>query len=173
MKLHPVRRSSNELHVVYGYGPLVGRVVIPCDQSQGKDRSAGLSLGVGRRRTWESLPPRFRPLPGRTNIVITSYPAWSATGAIRAHSLQSALSAAEGAPGSEEVWIIGGGTIFREAMSLADTASITRIHSDVEGGTYAPSLGPEWQLTPASPVEGWTVAGNGTLYRIETWRARR
>lgn len=145
---------------------------LPEDFVHFRATTAGHPVIMGRR-TWESLPPRFRPLPDRTNVAITSNPDWSAPGAIRSGSLEKALEVSSGKPGSEQVWIIGGGTVYREAMSLADTASITRIHSNVEGDTYAPSLGPEWQLTPASPAEGWSVAANGTLYRIETWRARR
>ncbi|MFJ5696160.1 dihydrofolate reductase [Arthrobacter sp. NPDC093125] len=53
------------------------------------------------------------------------------------------MEASSGNPGSDQVWIIGGGTVYREAMPLADTASVTRIHSDMEGDTYAPSLGPD------------------------------
>lgn len=121
------------------------------------------------RRTWESLPARFRPLPGRTNVVITSDPGWEAPGAIRTCSLQNALAATSGKPGSEQVWIIGGGTVYCEATALADMAVITRINTDTEGDTYAPELGPEWALASSSPQEGWHTAANGTLYRLETW----
>lgn len=123
------------------------------------------------RRTWESLPAKSRPLPDRTNVVITSESGWSAPGAVRAHSLHSALAATSGKAGSEQVWIIGGGTVYREALDLADTAVITRIDTDIPGDTYAPVLGPEWKLVSSTPDEGWATAANGTRYRIETWQA--
>lgn len=124
------------------------------------------------RRTWESLPERFRPLPGRTNIVITSDPDWSAPGAHRSSSLTNALAVA-GA--GERAWIIGGGLVYREALSLgvASTAAITRIDTAPEGDTCAPELGPEWGLVSSIPAEGWHTAANGTRYRIETWTSRR
>lgn len=123
------------------------------------------------RRTWDSLPERFRPLPGRSNIVVTRDPSWAAAGAIRAGSLHYAVVAALGQPASGPIWIIGGGTLYRSALTaqIADTAVITRIDSAVEGDTFAPELGPEWFLGARQPAEGWAVAKNGTRYRIETW----
>jgi dihydrofolate reductase len=125
------------------------------------------------RRTWESLPSKFRPLPNRTNIVITSDSDWAAPGAIRAGTIFSALAATALQPGSGQVWFIGGGTIYREVLSvdLADTVLLTRIDADVAGDTYAPELGPEWKLVSCAPEEGWSTAANGTRYRIETWQA--
>lgn len=127
------------------------------------------------RRTWESLPERFRPLPGRTNIVITSGLAWQADGAQKASSISDALATAAGLPGSGQVWIIGGGMVYREALlhGAASTAAITVIDTEVEGDTYAPELGPDWELTGSAPAEGWNIAANGTRYRIEAWTSRR
>jgi dihydrofolate reductase len=125
------------------------------------------------RKTWDSLPEKSRPLQGRTNIVITSDPDWAEPGALRAGNIFSALAATALQPAAEQVWFIGGGTIYREVLSvdLADTIMITRIDADVEGDTYAPDLGPEWQLVSSHPEEGWKTATNGTRYRIETWQA--
>lgn len=125
------------------------------------------------RRTWESLPEKSRPLPDRTNIVITSDADWAAPGAIRAADIFSALAATALHPGAEQVWFIGGGTIYREVLSvdLADTVLITRIDADVDGDTHAPELGPEWKLASSAPEQGWATAANGTHYRIETWQA--
>ncbi|WP_422759010.1 dihydrofolate reductase [Paenarthrobacter sp. C1] len=123
------------------------------------------------RRTWDSLPERFRPLPDRTNIVVTGDPSWSAEGAIRAGSVHYAVVAALGQPGSGPIWIIGGGTVYRNALAaqLADTAVITRIDTDVDGDTFAPELGFGWDLATSEPASGWSVAKNGTRYRIEIW----
>ena len=124
------------------------------------------------RKTWESLPEKSRPLQGRANIVITSNPDWAAPGAIRAGNIFSALAATAAQPGAGQVWFIGGGTIYRDVLSvdLADTILITRIDAAVDGDTYAPGLGPEWQLVTSAPEEGWATAANGTRYRIETWQ---
>lgn len=124
------------------------------------------------RRTWNSLPAKFRPLPGRTNVVITSDRDWVAPGAITAGSLQEAIAVTSGRPGSEQVWIIGGGTVYREALGVADTAVITRLEDSPAGDTYAPVLGPDWHLLGDEPQTDWLQAANGTRYRIETWQAR-
>lgn len=127
------------------------------------------------RHTWESLPERFRPLPGRTNIVITSDPNWSAPGARRASSITTAMATAAGLPGSGQVWIIGGGMVYRESLLLgvANTAVVTLIDSDVEGDTCAPELGPGWVLQSCDPEQDWSAAADGTRYRIETWKKER
>lgn len=74
-------------------------------------------------------------------------------------------------PGPEQVWIIGRGTVYRDAMAWADTAVITRIDTDTPRDTCTPVLGPEWKLVSSSPAEGWSTAASGTRYRIETWQA--
>jgi dihydrofolate reductase len=146
---------------------------LPEDFEHFRRTTAGHPVIMGRR-TWESLPENARPLPGRTNIVISSDPAWTEPGAVRAGNIFSALAATALQPGAERVWFIGGGTIYREVLSedLADTVMITRIDADVDGDTYAPELGSEWQLVSSSPEEGWNIAVNGSRYRIETWQAR-
>ncbi|MDQ4212436.1 dihydrofolate reductase [Microbacterium capsulatum] len=85
------------------------------------------------RRTWESLPERFRPLPGRDNVVITRQPDWSAAGARRAGTI------AEATDGLDEAWIIGGGEIFRQVIGEADRLEITELDVDVPGDAFAPS----------------------------------
>jgi len=134
--------------------------------------TAGHPVIMGRK-TWESLPDKSRPLPGRTNIVITSDQHWAALGAIRAGSIFSALALTALQPGARQIWFIGGGSIYREVLSagLADSIVITRIDAVVDGDTYAPDLGPEWKLTSSAPDEGWATAANGTPCRIETWQA--
>lgn len=121
------------------------------------------------RRTWESLPAKSRPLPGRTNIVITSDPGWAAGGALRAHSLTDALGIAYRQDGAEQIWIIGGGRVYAEAVNIADTAVITKIDSDVEGDTFAPVLDGSWVIDGASPEGDWSTAATGLRYRFETW----
>lgn len=96
------------------------------------------------RKTWDSLPPRFRPLPGRRNIVITRQIDWQAEGALRASSLPAALQLSGDVP---EVWVIGGAEIYRQAEPLAARAEVTEIAQDYEGDAYAPSLSSGWTET--------------------------
>lgn len=119
------------------------------------------------RRTWESLPPKSRPLSGRTNIVITSDPEWAAKGSLRASSLTDALGLAYRQAGAGQIWIIGGGRVYAEAVHMADTAVITRIDIEVEGDAHAPDLD-GWQREDAS---GWETSRSGASYRFETWTA--
>src|SRR5262249_2303882 len=89
-------------------------------------------------------PPRFRPLPGRRNIVITRQSDWHAEGAQRAATLEEALALCGG---EAQAWVTGGTEIFRLALPDADTAGVTEIEADYDGDTPAPELGPEWRET--------------------------
>lgn len=114
---------------------------LPEDMARFKRLTTGRPVIMGRK-TWDSLSPKFRPLPGRTNIVITRQPNWKEAGAETATSLTDALAQCAAA---EEVWIIGGAQIYAQAMSLADRIEVTEIAQDFEGDAYAPTLGPEWR----------------------------
>src|SRR5690606_12716781 len=102
----------------------------------------GSSAVVMGRKTWDSLPERFRPLPGRSNIVVTRQAEWQAAGALRAGSLEEALARA--ARHSADVWVMGGAQIYAQALPLADAIEATEIGQDFEGDAYAPQLGSEW-----------------------------
>jgi dihydrofolate reductase len=128
------------------------------------------------RKTWESFPDKYRPLPGRTNIVITRQEGWgdtpSAGGAIAVKSLDDALLESQFTPGHETVWIIGGGDIFTQSLDLADVAVVTTIDTAEEGDTFAPELGYDWTAGASLPSDGWLTAENGTRYRITVWRRK-
>jgi dihydrofolate reductase len=113
---------------------------LPEDLAHFKRTTLGAPVIMGRK-TWESLPPRFRPLPGRKNIVITRDPQWQAPGAQRAASIDEAIAACAGA---DTAWITGGADIFRLAMPRADLAVVTEIGADYDGDTFAPALGADW-----------------------------
>ena len=113
---------------------------LPEDMAHFKRTTNGHPVIMGRK-TWDSLPPKFRPLPGRTNIVVTRQPHWQSPGALRAASLREALALC---PAGSEAWVIGGAEIYREAVALADTAVVTEIDSEFEGDAHAPQLGPQW-----------------------------
>jgi len=91
------------------------------------------------RRTWDSLPARYRPLPGRSNIVVSRRAGWTAEGALAAPSLQAALRLAQLRLGpARRVFVIGGAQLYREALPLADVLELTEVRSDAEGDTQFP-----------------------------------
>ncbi|PPG25878.1 dihydrofolate reductase [Pseudoclavibacter sp. RFBG4] len=126
------------------------------------------------RKTWDSLPERFRPLPGRRNIVVTRQADWAAEGAERAGSLEEALTLAgtgtdadadANANADADVWVMGGGELYREAIARADRLEVTEIDLDVPGDAYAPDWsGEEWSVDAREPSEGWLTSRTGIRY---------
>ena len=114
---------------------------LPEDLAHFKKLTLGCPVIMGRK-TWESLPPRFRPLPGRTNVVITRQADWHAAGAQSAGSLADALAICKAA---SDVWIIGGAQIYAQAEPLASRIEVTQIDKHFEGDALAPTLGSQWQ----------------------------
>lgn len=113
---------------------------LPEDMAHFKRLTQGWPVIMGRK-TWDSLPTRFRPLPGRTNVVVTRQSGWNEAGAQSASSLADALKLCGQ---SEEVWVMGGAKIYAQAEPLADRIEVTEIAQDFEGDAFAPRLGPEW-----------------------------
>jgi dihydrofolate reductase len=92
------------------------------------------------RKTWESIPAKYRPLPGRTNVVMTRQAGYPLPpGVERVASLDAALARHVG----RDVVINGGGTIYARAMTRADALDITHVHRDVAGDTFFPAIDPE------------------------------
>ena len=116
---------------------------MPEDLAHFKRTTLGCPVVMGRK-TWDSLPPKFRPLPGRLNVVITRQRDWQVTGASVAHSLPEALALCGAAP---DAWIIGGAEIYTQALPLATSAVVTEIEADFDGDAFAPQFGPEWKET--------------------------
>ena len=113
---------------------------LPEDLAHFKRLTQGLPVIMGRK-TWDSLPPKFRPLPGRTNIVITRQQNWLAQGAQVAHSLAEALTLCGRI---DEAWVIGGAQIYAEALPLAVRVEVTEIAQHVAGDAFAPALDASW-----------------------------
>lgn len=109
---------------------------IPEDMAHFKALTNGQTVIMGRK-TWESLPPRFRPLPGRRNIVISRQADYQAGGAELADTLEQALTLASTATSA---YIIGGEQIYRQAMDLADTLEITEVDLEPEGDAWFPEI---------------------------------
>ncbi|HQV76068.1 MAG TPA: dihydrofolate reductase [Flavobacteriales bacterium] len=93
------------------------------------------------RKNYETIPPKYRPLKDRVNIVVTRNSNYAAPGAMVVHSLKAALELARTA-GETEVFIIGGGQIYKEALEkeLVDRIYLTEVEADVEGDTTFPAL---------------------------------
>jgi len=146
---------------------------LPADLAHFQHLTRGHAVIMGRR-TWESLPPRFRPLPGRTNIVVTSLDVLD--GAATAGSLSSALELADVLVASGDLaedatrWIIGGARMFSSAVGLADVLEITEIDLTVAGDTFAPEIpAREWQVDAQTP---WSLSDEGLPYRFVTYARR-
>ncbi|MFZ2500710.1 MAG: dihydrofolate reductase [Minisyncoccia bacterium] len=118
---------------------------LPDDMKHFKAVTAGHPVIMGRK-TWESLPERFRPLPGRTNVVVTRQVGYTATGAVIVDSLASALSATESADGAHEVFIIGGGELYREALPHANRLYLTLVDATAEADTYFPDYEQDFKI---------------------------
>ncbi len=129
---------------------------IPEDMAHFKSLTAGHAVLMGRK-TWESLPARFRPLPGRRNIVISRQADYAAPGAELANSLAAGIALAESA---EKLFIIGGADIYTQAMALADRLEITEVALNPEADAWFPVIGDAWRVSekktpPASGETGF------------------
>jgi dihydrofolate reductase len=98
------------------------------------------------RKNFESIPHKFRPLPNRTNIVITRQSDYKAEGSIVVNSVEEALKVAK-SNGENEAFIIGGGQIYKIALekNLVDRIYLTRIHHSFDGDTFFPELSSDWE----------------------------
>ena len=119
---------------------------LPEDLAHFKRTTLGQAVVMGRI-TWESIPEKFRPLPGRRNVVVSRQANYIATGAAVVDSLHVALALF---PADEVVWLIGGAQLYAQALPLAAQIVVTEIDADFEGDAFAPLLGPEWQETQRS-----------------------
>lgn len=114
---------------------------IPEDMAHFKALTAGHCVLMGRK-TWESLPPRFRPLPGRRNIVITRQADYLAPGAEIANSLENGLQIASTAA---TIFVIGGAEIYTQALPFADRLELTEVDLQPEGDAWFPAFSPsDW-----------------------------
>jgi dihydrofolate reductase len=128
---------------------------LPEDMARFKTLTTGATVLMGRR-TWESLPPRFRPLPGRRNLVLSRT---QQEGVETFADLPQALAAA-----TEDVWVIGGAAVYEAALPLADRIEVTEIREPFDGDTFAPDVGRE-----ADSVGQWQESTTGLHYRFLSW----
>jgi dihydrofolate reductase len=134
---------------------------LPEDLAHFRQLTLGCPVLMGRK-TWDSLPPRFRPLPGRLNLVLTRQADWQTEGATRVASVEEALRYC---PAGQDLWVIGGAEIYALALPQAHRLEITEVHRQVEGDAKAPVIDPTlWPEVARSRH----IAANGTHYSFVT-----
>lgn len=158
---------------------------VPDDSAFFKRTTMGAPVIMGRA-SWEALG---RPLPGRTNIVITSNPSYPAPGAVVVHSLDEALAVAIRAlPPAEDpasptltirvptVWIAGGSRVYAEAMDRVDELVVTELDLDIAASSYAgplvraPHIDPaQWVADPTRSDTDWRTRSGDSRWRVTTW----
>ncbi|HET8614617.1 MAG TPA: dihydrofolate reductase [Actinomycetales bacterium] len=163
----PAGRPAVGLVWAQAHGRVIGRDGVmpwhlPEDLRHFREVTGSGTVVMGRR-TWLSLPERFRPLPGRRNVVLSRRPGFVAPGAEVRTSLDDALSLV--GP-DDRVWVIGGGQVYAAALGLADLLVITQIDSSVDGDTLAPAVDGAWELASSDPHEGWHESVTGLRYRF-------
>ena len=139
---------------------------LPEDLRRFKELTMGSTVVMGRV-TWESLPAKFRPLPGRRNIVVTRQTSYDAPGAEVVSSLEEALKL-----GGDDVWVAGGASIYEQALPFADRVVRTRVHLQAEGDTRAPVLDAAWTMVERDPESGLHKSETGLEYCVATLERR-
>ena len=161
---------------------------IPEDLAHFKEITLGSAVIMGRK-TWDSMPERFRPLEGRRNIVVTRQTEWTADGVEVVHSLDDALAlartdltrtgmadtdtaedtgTAEDTATAEDgwVWVIGGAEIYGAVIDRAHRIEVTEIRASITGDTVAPTIPDSFRVATRNPADGWRTSRTGTAYRF-------
>jgi dihydrofolate reductase len=130
---------------------------LPEDQARFKELTFAHTVVMGRL-TWESLPAKVRPLPGRRNVVVTRQADYVADGATVVGSLDKALT-------DEQTWVIGGAQIYALALPVATRCEVTEVDVDLpreDGDAVAPTLDEQWTATAGD----WLTSASGLRYRF-------
>lgn len=138
---------------------------VPEDLSRFKEVTMGHPVIMGRR-TWESLPAKVRPLPGRRNVVLSRDTGFVADGARVVGSLEEALAQGEGEP---QTWVIGGEQIYLLALPHATRCEVTEIEIDLrrdDDDALAPTLDDTW----VGETGEWLASRSGLRYRFHSYR---
>jgi dihydrofolate reductase len=134
---------------------------LPEDQARFKELTMGHTVVMGRS-TWDSLPAKVRPLPGRRNVVVTRQADYVAKGATVVGSLEHALA-------DEQTWVIGGAQIYALALPLANRCELTEVDVDLpqeHDDAVAPVLDEHWVGTEGD----WLTSASGLRYRFSSYR---
>lgn len=133
---------------------------LPEDQARFKELTMGHTVVMGRL-TWESLPAKVRPLPGRRNVVITRQAEYVADGADVVTMLEDALT-------GDESWVIGGEQIYALALPIATRCEVTEVEIDLprqDADAVAPVLDAAWTGTAGE----WLTSSSGLRYRYHSY----
>ncbi len=157
-----------ELSLIWAQSPsgVIGRGgripwQLPEDLGRFKELTISCTVVMGRR-TWDSLPARFRPLPGRRNVVLTRQADFAADGATVVGSLDDALT-------DPDTWVIGGEQIYALALPRATRCEVTEVEIDLprdDGDSVAPLLDENWVGTTGE----WLTSCSGLRYRFHSYR---
>lgn len=140
---------------------------LPEDLKHFRERTRGSPVVMGRK-TWDSLPPRFRPLPGRRNLVLTRQAGWQAEGAERVATLAQALALPSP---TGQIYVIGGAQVWAEALPLADELVLTEIDRDFVGTVHFPALDPA-RFAEVTREPHQAAAPNDFGFAFVTYRRR-
>ena len=135
---------------------------LPEDLRLFKALTLGSTVVMGRR-TWESLPARVRPLPGRRNVVLSSSLSAADAGVPVARSVAEVLA------GEGDVWVIGGGGVYAGFLPHAAEVVVTAIDASFPGDTFAPALDGDWQRAARVPGQGWLRSSSGLRFAASVW----
>jgi dihydrofolate reductase len=139
---------------------------LPEDMKHFKALTHGYPVIMGRK-TWESLPEKFRPLPGRQNIVISRNARFAAPGAALVGSLDAALALCAAA---ERAFVIGGAEIYALAMPLADRMELTELDPEFDGDARFPEWdAAQWHLVAREPRQ----SENGSRFAFSRYERQR
>ncbi|OBF97200.1 dihydrofolate reductase [Mycobacterium sp. 852002-51152_SCH6134967] len=136
---------------------------LPEDQARFKELTMGHTVVMGRL-TWESLPAKVRPLPGRRNVVLTHRRDYAAEGADVVASLDEALT-------DDPVWVIGGAQIYLAALQVATRCEVTEVEIELprqDSDVMAPVLDESW----VGAAGDWLTSTSGLRYRFYSYRRR-
>jgi dihydrofolate reductase len=134
---------------------------LPEDQARFKELTMGHTVVMGRL-TWESLPAKVRPLPGRRNVVITRQADYPADGAEVVTTIEDALT-------GDQSWVIGGEQVYALALPIATRCEVTEVEIDLprqDADAVAPVLDEAWTGTTGD----WLTSRSGLRYRYHSYR---
>lgn len=153
--------AASENHVIGKDNRLLWK--LPNDMKFFKNTTWAMPVIMGRK-TFESLG---KALKGRTNIVLTKQPAWTAVDVLTATNWEEALDAAK-ASDALEAFVIGGGEIYRQCLPLCQRVYLTRVHTEIAGDTYFPELAEaHWKLF--SKLDFPADEKHAFAYSFEIW----
>lgn len=166
------------VHVAIAQNSVIGRDGglpwrLSTDMRRFKADTMGKPVVMGRK-TWESFPKR--PLPGRLNIVVTRDRGFRDEGAEIVHSLEDALALARVRgrcmAGIDELCVIGGGEIYRQALGLADELHVTHVMAELDGDTLFPPIDPDiWEPVSSTDVPIGERDSHATRHSVYRRRA--